>query len=163
MLSKDDYYQSIARTVAYRGNCVGRVVGAIAVVDDRIVATGYNGVAAGMKNCLDGGCTRCRERETFPTGTSYDLCICVHAEANTIAMAARSGIALRGATLYTTDQPCFGCAKELLQVGIASVIFERPWTPDPKMTSDYLLLQEALHACQRSPEESPVDLPPRHL
>lgn len=142
---------------------MGRVVGAIAVLDDRIVATGYNGVAAGLKNCLDGGCTRCAKRGEFPTGTGYDLCICVHAEANTIAMAARAGIPLRGATLYTTDQPCFGCAKELLQAGIAKVIYERPWTPNEKMKADYKLLQQGLHAKKRSPKESPVELPPQHL
>lgn len=163
VLSKADYYQSIARTVAYRGNCVGRVVGAIAVLEDRIVATGYNGVAQGLKNCLDGGCTRCSDRANYASGVGYDLCICVHAEANTIAMAARSGIALRGATLYTTDQPCFGCAKELLQTGISQVVYERPWNPNPQMKADYVLLQKALKATKRTPKNLPVELPPKHM
>lgn len=161
MLSKDDYYQSIARTVAARGNCIGRLVGAVAVREDRIVATGYNGVPVGMPNCLDGGCTRCAKREKFASGTAYDLCICVHAEANAMAMAARLGIALDGSTLYSTHQPCFGCAKELLQAGIVRVIYESPWPPNEEVREDYERLQSALAAQQRVPTESPVAFPDR--
>jgi dCMP deaminase len=149
LIAKDDYYMAIAKTVALRSNCVGRSVGAIVVRGDRIVATGYNGTAGGLTNCLDGGCTRCANRDLFPSGTAYDLCICVHAEANAIASAARHGIALEGGTLYTTDQPCFSCAKELIQVGIAQVLYLVPWTPDERVAADYHLLQTALHATLR--------------
>jgi dCMP deaminase len=146
LIAKDDYYMSIAKTVALRSNCVGRSVGAVVVRGDRIVATGYNGTASGLTNCLDGGCTRCANREEFPSGTAYDLCICVHAEANAIASAARHGIALEGATLYTTDQPCFSCAKELIQVGITLVLYLVTWTPDERVAANYQLLQKALNA-----------------
>jgi dCMP deaminase len=146
LIAKDDYYMSIAKTVALRSNCVGRSVGAVVVRGDRIVATGYNGTASGLTNCLDGGCTRCVNREQFPSGTAYDLCICVHAEANAIASAARHGIALEGGTLYTTDQPCFSCAKELIQVGIALVLYTVAWTPDERVAANYQLLQKALNA-----------------
>jgi dCMP deaminase len=155
LIAKDDYYMAIAQTVALRSNCVGRSVGAVVVRGDRIVATGYNGTAGGLTNCLDGGCTRCANRSLFPSGTAYDLCICVHAEANAIASAARHGIALEGGTLYTTDQPCFSCAKELIQVGIAQVFYLAPWTPDERVAADYETLQTALNATRRSHPHTP--------
>lgn len=151
MIDRHDYYVRIAQTVALRANCVGRQVGAVVVKSDRIVATGYNGTAAGLTNCVDGGCRRCDDRAEFPSGTAYDLCICVHAEANAIAMAARFGIALEGGTLYSTDQPCFGCAKELLQAGVGKVYYVSPWTPDPRVAGDYAILQGRLAAERRVP------------
>jgi dCMP deaminase len=90
-----------------------------------------------MKNCLEGGCLRCRNpKGLFPTGTGYDLCICVHAEQNALLTAARFGIAVGGATIYTTMQPCFGCGKELLQAMVKRIVYLHPWTPsdvDPEM------------------------------
>lgn len=63
----------------------------------------------------------------YPSGTAYDLCICVHAEQNAILSAARFGISVEGATLYTTTQPCFGCLKEMLQARISAVYWMHPW------------------------------------
>lgn len=162
IIGKDDYYLEIAQTVARRSNCVGRQVGAVMVRDDRIVSTGYNGTPEGMANCRQGGCIRCSDRESFPSGTNYDLCICVHAEANAIATAARFGIALDGATLYTTDQPCFSCAKELIQVTVKRVLYIKEWKPNPTVEKDYRQLQAKLRAEQRqAPKEDgkpqPVD------
>lgn len=147
-IEKNEYYLHIARTVALRGNCLGRQVGAVAVRDDRIVATGYNGTPEGMINCVDGGCLRCRKRKKYPSGTHYDRCICVHAEANAIAMAARFGISLDGATLFSTCQPCFGCAKELVQAAVNQVIYIDSWEPPKAVRVDYQLLQVKLRAKQ---------------
>ena len=117
--NRDDYYMGIALAVRRRANCLGNRVGAILVRNDHVVATGYNGTPAGMPNCDEGGCERCGNRDKYPSGQGYDLCICVHAEQNALLMAARFGIAVEGATLYTTMEPCFGCAKEALQAKVA--------------------------------------------
>jgi tRNA(Arg) A34 adenosine deaminase TadA len=109
------YFMGIALAVRARANCRGSRVGAVIARDDRIVSTGYNGTPSGMTNCLEGGCLRCARPERYGPGEAYDLCICVHAEQNALLAAARFGIEVQGATLYTTMQPCFGCAKELLQ------------------------------------------------
>ncbi|MBK6879830.1 MAG: hypothetical protein IPH01_03445 [Elusimicrobia bacterium] len=59
----DDYFMGIALAVRRRADCRGSRVGAVIVVDRRIVSTGYNGTAEGMANCTDGGCDRCANRE----------------------------------------------------------------------------------------------------
>lgn len=133
----DEYYMGIAFAVRQKANCTGNRVGAVIVKGNRVVSTGYNGVPEGMKNCLEGGCLRCSNPNgQFEPGTGYDLCICVHAEQNAILAAARFGISVEGATLYTTMQPCFGCAKELVQAKINQVVYLHPWFPsdvDPEM------------------------------
>ena len=86
--SDDDYFMGVALAVRRKANCKGNRVAAVIVKDKRIIATGYNGVPAGMPNCLDGGCLRCQNPNgRFPSGTGYDLCICVHAEQNAILSA----------------------------------------------------------------------------
>jgi deoxycytidylate deaminase len=56
--------------------------------------------------------------------------MCVHAEANALNSVARFGVSVVGADLYTTDAPCMQCAKNLLQVGVQSVHYLRPFRVD---------------------------------
>jgi dCMP deaminase len=55
--------------------------------------------------------------EQVPEGCT----ISVHAEANAIAFAARHGVALQGATVYTTHSPCVPCAQLIINAGIKEV------------------------------------------
>lgn len=159
----DDYYMGIALTVRRRANCKGNRVGAVIVKSNRVISTGYNGVPEGMKNCLDGGCFRCSSG-IFPSGRGYDLCICVHAEQNALLAAARFGISVDGAHLYTM-QPCYGCAKELLQAHINHVFYIHPWVPkddanaemDAKMKKEYKKILDKLHVTHLDSFEDPAD------
>lgn len=127
--NRDQYFMGIAIAVRERADCKGQKVGAVIVLKDRIVSTGYNGTPEKMVNCSDGGCVRCENREKqYPSGTAYDLCICVHAEQNALLSAARFGISVQGATVYSTTQPCFGCLKEMLQAKISQIYYMNPWT-----------------------------------
>ena len=138
----DEYLMGIAMAVRKRANCVGNRVGALIAKDRRIVSTGYNGTPRNMPNCLEGGCLRCANRASHPPGTSYDLCICVHAEQNALLAAARFGIAVEGGDLYTTMQPCFSCMKEMLQAGIERVFYLHEWKhPDAAYRAEYEKLQ----------------------
>lgn len=119
----------IAIAIRERADCKGQKVGAIIVKKDRIICTGYNGTPTKMVNCSDGGCVRCENRgKQYASGTAYDLCICVHAEQNALLSAARFGISVENATVYTTTQPCFGCLKEMLQAKISQVFYIHRWT-----------------------------------
>jgi dCMP deaminase len=125
---RNNYFMGIALAVRERADCKGQKVGAVIVVEDRIISTGYNGTPSKMRNCSDGGCVRCENRgKTYPSGTAYDLCICVHAEQNAILSAARFGISVQGATVYSTTQPCFGCLKEMLQAKVRQIYYIHPW------------------------------------
>jgi dCMP deaminase len=137
-----DYFMGIALAVRRRANCKGNRVGALVVLDRRIVATGYNGTPENMPNCMDGGCHRCNHRDDYPSGTGYDLCICVHVEQNALLAAARFGIPVAGAVLYSTMRPCFGCTKEMLQAKIDAVYFLHDWAhPDGDKQAEYARLQ----------------------
>jgi len=137
-----EYYMRIAMAVRARANCTGNRVGAILVRNRHIIATGYNGTPHNMRNCLDGGCNRCANRGQYESGKDYDLCICVHAEQNTLLQAARFGIEVEGSDIYSTMRPCFGCTKELLQAGIQKVIYLHEWRyPDAAKQLEYENLQ----------------------
>lgn len=116
----DVYFAEIARTVSTRSNCLRRSVGAVIVVDQRIVSTGYNGTPRGVKNCFEGGCPRCAD--DVEVGSHLDLCLCSHAEENAIVQAAYHGVSVRGGTLYTTLQPCLICAKMIVNAGLTRVV-----------------------------------------
>lgn len=149
------YFMGIAMAVRARADCTGQKVGAAIVLNDHIVATGYNGTPAGMRNCSEGGCHRCANRDKkYASGSAYDVCICVHAEQNAILSAARFGIATEGAVLYTTTQPCFGCMKELLQARIKAVYYVHPWTSgrDDEQQRQYNALQDAFEGGVRKLE-----------
>jgi dCMP deaminase len=136
------YFMGIAMAVRKRADCKGSRIGAVIVRDGRIVSTGYNGTPENMTNCTDGGCYRCANRDKFPPGTGYDLCICVHAEQNAVLTAARFGIPIEGSTVYTTMRPCFGCTKEMLQAKVDAVYYLRDWNhPDEKARAEYEKLQ----------------------
>jgi dCMP deaminase len=118
----DSYFMNIARVVATRGNCLRRQVAAVIVKDQRIISTGYNGTPRGVKNCCEGGCARCAGEA--PSGTDLGECVCSHAEENAITQAAYHGIALKGATLYSTMSPCLICAKMIINAGVVEVVYE---------------------------------------
>jgi len=111
--SWDDYFMSIARTVAARSTCDRKFVGAVIVRDRMILATGYNGSVRGLPHCdeeghlmEDGHCVRT-----------------VHAEANAIVQAARAGVRIDGADIYVTASPCWGCFRLIANAGIRRIAF----------------------------------------
>jgi len=142
----DEYFMRIAMAVRLRANCIGLKVGAVIALDDRLISAGYNGTPSHMPNCDEGGCYRCGHRDdpAFKSGTGYDVCICVHAEQNALMSAARFGIPVQGATLFTTSRPCFGCTKEMLQAQIHAVYFVHDWKhPNADLQQEYERLQNA--------------------
>ncbi len=124
--SWDEYFMEVATVVARRATCLHRQIGAILVKDKHILTTGYNGAPAGLAHCLDMACARDR----VPSGERQELCRGLHAEQNSLIQAARHGIAVAGATLYCTTEPCSLCTKMLINAGIVRVVFRDPYS-DP--------------------------------
>jgi dCMP deaminase len=112
----DEYFLKIASVVAERSTCQRHHVGAVAVKDKHMLATGYNGAAAGLKDCLELGCLR--DEMNIPSGTRHEICRGIHAEQNVIIQASLHGVSLEGATVYVTHTPCILCAKMLVNAKI---------------------------------------------
>lgn len=54
--------------------------------------------------------------------TQMETCpVAVHSEANAVAFAAKYGMSLDGADLYTTWSPCLSCAKLIINAGLSRV------------------------------------------
>ena len=119
--SWNDYFMGIADLVAGRATCIRRKVGAVLVKDRRILCSGYNGAPAGLPHCGETGCLR--RQLNVPSGVKHELCRGVHAEQNVIIQAAYHGVAVAGASLYCTNQPCSICAKMLVNAGIQEIYF----------------------------------------
>src|SRR2546422_1101536 len=141
-MNRDEYYMNIAMAVRKKANCLGRKVGAVIVKENRIISTGYNGTPEGTTNCTEGGCVRCRDRETYKASVGYDVCICVHAEQNALITAARFGNAVEGSVVYSTLRPCFDCTKAALQAKVHAIYYLHNWQhPIGELRRQYELLQ----------------------
>ena len=112
----DEYFLKIASVVAERSTCLRHHVGAVAVRDKHILATGYNGAPAGLKDCIELGCLR--DEMNIESGTRHEICRGIHAEQNVIIQASLHGVSLEGATIYVTHSPCILCAKMLVNARI---------------------------------------------
>ncbi len=112
----------IARVVSTRSSCLRRRVGAVLVKNRQILATGYNGVPRGIRHCSERGCLR--DELGIPSGEHHELCRGLHAEQNAIIQAAYHGVAINGAELYCTHQPCVLCAKMLVNAEVMAVYFQ---------------------------------------
>ena len=125
--SWDTYFMDIAHYCSTRTTCIRRSVGAVIVKENRILATGYNGVPTGIQHCLDRGCLR--EELGIPSGTQHELCRGLHAEQNALIQAAHYGIPIEGSIIYCTAQPCVLCAKMLINAGVTEIIYDAEY-PD---------------------------------
>lgn len=144
---------SIAEQVSGRSTCMRRHTGAVLVKDKRILATGYNGVPSGLAHCEEVGCLR--EQRAIPSGSHHELCRGIHAEQNAVIQAARHGIAIDGATVYCTHQPCVLCAKILLNSGVVDIVFRDPY---PDSLSEELLGEAGIVPRRIVPTASEVGL-----
>jgi dCMP deaminase len=116
----DEYFLKIAAVVAERSTCRRHHIGAVAVRDKQILATGYNGAPSGFKDCLELGCLR--DELGIPSGERHEICRAIHAEQNVIIQAALHGVSLEGSTIYATHTPCVLCAKMLTNAKIKRLV-----------------------------------------
>ncbi len=124
--TREQYYMDLAFATAKRSTCDRAQVGAIAVKDKRIIATGYNGSPSGLPHCSEVGHQLLKEH-----------CIrTVHAEQNIICQCAKDGVALKGATIYCTHQPCFDCLKLLISAGVKAILFDK-FKPDNRIPNEF--------------------------
>lgn len=117
--SMDAVLMEMAHAMARRGTCPRARVGVVVAVDGRVCATGFNGAPRGLPHCAHSSL----ELITPTTIESSGCATAVHAEANALVFAARHGVPLDGATLYTTLSPCRACAMLIVNAGITRVSY----------------------------------------
>ncbi|MFC2171460.1 cytidine/deoxycytidylate deaminase family protein [Acidobacteriota bacterium] len=109
----NQYFMNIAKEVATRSTCDRLRVGCVIARDKTILSTGYNGSIRGRPHCDEVG----HEMEG-------GHCVAtIHAEANAIIQAAKNGVCIDGAELYTTASPCFNCFKMIANAGIRRIYY----------------------------------------
>lgn len=111
----DETLMQVARVFAQRGTCSRMQVGCVIAKEGRILTSGYNGAPAGFDHC---------DHTRIPNAPCSWT---VHAEANALVFAAKHGVRVWEATLYTTLSPCFTCAGMILNAGIARVVYSTPY------------------------------------
>lgn len=129
-MPRDRYYLGIAKAVGSDSKCLRKKFGALIVVNDSIVCTGYNGPVREGVNCNEVGCLK--DELGLPSYKAYDYCPAVHAEENCVINAARNGTKIYGGALYiygedpdgnpVPSHPCDRCKRVLINSGIAKVI-----------------------------------------
>ena len=119
--SWDEYFMKIKDAVSGRATC-NRGRTAVVVVKDRIVlVTGYVGSPSGIAHCDDVG--HLMKKVVHEDETISNHCVrTIHAEMNAIALAAKKGISIDGATMYMGMSPCYNCAKVLINTGIKRIV-----------------------------------------
>jgi dCMP deaminase len=117
--SFDETYMEVVETIARRSTCLRKKVGAVIVVDKRIISHGYNGLVSGEVHCCDTG--QCLKE----IAGREDYKPCVHAEQNAICLCAKRGLAVKGGTIYVNADICVTCAKLIVTCEISRVVVRR--------------------------------------
>lgn len=110
----NEYFIELADLVSKKSKDPSTKTGVVIVGEDNeVLSIGFNGFPRGVNDSDD----RYNDRPT-----KYKLV--THAETNAIYNAARNGIQLKGATMYTNFGAfvCNECAKAIIQAGIKHII-----------------------------------------
>lgn len=119
----DEYFMELTRVAATRSTC-DRGRGACLIVrDNYVLVMGYIGSPKGFDHCDDVG--HLMKKVDHGDGTISNHCVrTIHSEQNAITQAARLGVSIDGATVYTRKTPCRVCSMLLINCGIKRVVIE---------------------------------------
>ena len=125
-IAKDAWAMELARVTARRSTCLRRAVGCVLLnARGHVLATGYNGVAAGLPHCNELGTIESSYPHACPgataaSGTQLDACLAIHAEQNAL---------LQCRDVYEIDacvvtvSPCVTCTKLLMNTSCRRIIY----------------------------------------
>lgn len=128
----DKVYMSCADNIATLSHAVRKKVGCVLVTPENVMLSSYNGTPKGWDN-------RCEYEELAlhsefgkgswfeKTGELKTLNTVIHAELNAILHAARQGVSVKNATLYTTLSCCTACSAMIAQAGITRVVYKEDY------------------------------------
>jgi len=96
-----------------------RRIGAAAVKEGKVLIKIHNTYVPSDQIAYDQG----DPRSNFKSGIHLESSLALHAEAGLVAQAAKEGISLTGADVYTENFPCPPCAKQLAYAGIKRLYY----------------------------------------
>ena len=145
----DKHYLRLAREISKLSYAVRLKVGCVIVKDRQIISDGYNGTPTGFSNVCEEFVDEKRQQKMLDTcqtdeekfnfietrliwnDENLDILKSkrevLHAETNAITKVAKTNFSTDGATIYITDEPCFDCAKLIIQSGIKRVVCWREY------------------------------------
>lgn len=103
------YFKNIVILTATRSSCKKLHVGCLLVLNNRIIAQGYNGHLPGYPH------------ETIEEN-GHELAT-IHAEQNALIDCAKRGVSTNNSIAYITHYPCINCTKLLLAAGIREIYY----------------------------------------
>jgi dCMP deaminase len=121
--TRDQSWCAILQELRKKSTCLRRQTAALVVdVHNRLLSTGFNGVAPGFPHCSEG--FPCypdagpNSRVSGDAGNETTRCQAGHAENNSLIWLPDPRLAY---AMYATNLPCFSCAKAVLQTAIEYV------------------------------------------
>lgn len=107
-----EYFLNIAEQVKLKSKDNSTQIGAVIVGEDNeVLSTGYNSFPRGMDDTVS-------ERQDRPEKYFF----MIHAEANAIVNAARTGVSVKNSKMYLTCAiPCAECAKLIINSGVKEI------------------------------------------
>ena len=152
-LTKNQIRMKQAVETASFSKCCSRKVGAIIVVNDRIVGEGYNGTPKGYVNC-----DKHFNNEYTKEHHDWSLHHEIHAEMNAILWAARKGTPIEGGIMYSTTKPCKDCTKHIIASGIVGIhyLYKYPYNDDSII--DSFLEENGVYCVQEFLDNVPIDV-----
>jgi len=120
----EETWMAVSDIISLRSTCIRRKVGCVLVnARGHVLATGYNGVAAGATHCTDSPCPGSR----YPSGHGLAVCAAIHAEQNALLQCPDVHQIDRA---YMTDSPCMHCVKLLLNTSCKRIIYRRNYNDE---------------------------------
>jgi len=148
------YFLKMANLVSERGTCIRRKVGCVLTNKlGHVLATGYNGVPANSKHCIDEPCSGAK----FTSGEGLEECQAIHAEQNALIQCKNN---FEIDSIYCTLSPCITCVKLFLNTSAKHIYFlekyikEKPaknlWLANGGETWTFIRKELILPECSKS-------------
>ncbi len=118
-------FMQVAADASVRSTDIWRRVGAVIVTkDEKTVLTATNqGEPTPFSPWIEGD-----PRNIFNRGVAIEMSVFAHAEAALVAEAAKRGLKLEGAKMYSTTFPCPACAKVIAHSGIKTCYYSEGYS-----------------------------------
>lgn len=111
------FYMDVAERSAQLSYATKLQVGAVVVVDNGILSTGFNGTPRGESNAC----------EVVSGNQLVTLPNVIHAEDNAIRRVYERNLCAHGGSIFITHAPCIKCADKIIDAGIKEVYYKHPY------------------------------------